>query len=312
MGASSTKYNIPPPSLSEATPARHIPLGRDRPLQIIAVAPGESNLQWPAAGDGGGGGSDGQGLPSRPAAAGASAALSAAEADTVGHFPCSLTEVDFAPGREARGKQQLQLQKTWPTSGPCVISCSPQSSPSSPPPPSSEGKPLSDRGRFEYCERAVRACELYQECTHVLMPATANGEVPAGGGGGGIDVHNSGSGARFATLMHQPAEDGSMAGVEAAAAGAARAAAAGGMAGGGWGGSDGGFTLDPKPRTYYVVSFGGSGSKMLGGWLSERGNDMVKKVGGGFSGFPVMLTFFLRPVRVRRVLGMQRCTRSTR
>lgn len=67
-----------------------------------------------------------------------------------------------------------------------------------------------------------------------------------------------------------------MAGVEAAAAGAAQAEGAES----GWGGSNGGFTLDPKPRTYYVVSFGGSGSKMLGGWLSERGKGMVKKVGG--------------------------------
>ena len=258
--------DVPPPPLSAAPaaarPARPTPLGRDRPLQIMAAAPGASsiNTRWPAASGGGGGDGDGD-------------AAAAAEAGTVGNFACSLTEVDYAPGQEARSSKQQK--QSWSTSGPCVISCSPP--PSSPGSPSPEGESSLDP--FRYCARAVRACELYQECTHVLMPPPppANGEMTAETSSG----DNGSGGLGFATLMHLPAEDGSMAGVEAAAkAGAARA-----VAGTGWGGGGGGgFTLEQKPRTYYVVSFGGSGSKMLGGWLSERGSSMVKKVGGWVGG----------------------------
>eukprot|EP00752_Nemacystus_decipiens_P005858 g5292.t1 len=242
--------NLPPA-------ARPPPLGRDRPLRIVAAAPGASNDQWPAASGGSGDGSGGD-------------AASAEGADAVTDFACSLTEVDFAPGR-ARPRNTQRQQKSWSTSGPCVISCS-----SSRPSPENDLPYAASLGRFGYCARAVRACELYQECTHVLMPppppvkveetvGESSGESGSGGGGGaGLEG--------YATLMHLPAEDGSMAAVEAAAGAAATAA------GGGWGGVNGGFTLEKKPRTYYVVSFGGSGSKMLGGWLSERGKGMVKKV----------------------------------
>ncbi|CAM9841265.1 unnamed protein product [Pylaiella littoralis] len=111
-----------------------------------------------------------------------------------------------------------------------------------------------------------------------------NGSGSSSGSGNGGDARNINSGG-FATLMHLPERDGSMAGVEAAAAATASEAAGGrsggsgsGSGSGGWGGSNGGFTLDAKPRTYYVVSFGGSGSKMLGGWLSNLGKGMVKEV----------------------------------
>eukprot|EP00903_Cladosiphon_okamuranus_P019425 g17860.t1 len=258
VGGSSTNP-LPPP-------ARPIPLGRDRPLQIMAAAPGASSLRGSAA-EAGGGGGRGEGSswrPDAPAAGAAAAAAAATETDAVVHFACSLTEVDYAPGQETRGNMLRRNQKqSWTTSGPCMISCSPTS-------PAEGGS--SSLGPFEYCARAVRACELYQECTHVLLPPPPNAEGALGDGDGN---HSGGSGLAYATLMHRPAEDGSMAGVEAAAARATRAAGAGG---GGWGGSSGGFTLEQKRRTYYVVSFGGSGSKMLGGWLSERDKSMVQKV----------------------------------
>ncbi|CAM9452650.1 unnamed protein product [Ascophyllum nodosum] len=80
--------------------------------------------------------------------------------------------------------------------------------------------------------------------------------------------------------MHLPSTDRSMAAVEAAVAAASTAV---GPTGGGegepmWRGINKALTLETRPRTYYVVSFGGSGSKMLGGWLSERGQRMVREV----------------------------------
>ncbi|CAB1107672.1 unnamed protein product [Ectocarpus sp. CCAP 1310/34] len=298
------------------------PLGRDAPLQVAVMrsvndagvgssGTGMNSWRWPSNVGAGSNGSIG----------------GVSEADSVvGHFPCSLTEADDAPGPGHRGgggggggndaAARKQRLKPWSASGPCVVSCSPPSSSSSSSAASGArqleeargaedriggggvavtpigGAPLgggggggSGGGGLERCERAARACNLYQECTHVLLP-------PGGGGG---DGHSSGSGKEaeagggagkrsgkrrndggFAVLMHRAARDGSMAGVEAAAAAAVAAHAEG--SGSGWGGPRGGFTLDAKPRTYYVVSFGGSGSKMLGGWLSERGKEMVKEV----------------------------------
>ncbi|CAN0436454.1 unnamed protein product, partial [Ectocarpus sp. 12 AP-2014] len=276
------------------------PLGRDAPLQVAVMRPSNDA----------GGGSSGRGMNSWqwPSDAGAGSGGSVggvSEVDSVvGHFPCSLTEADDAPGPGHRGgggggnvaAARKQRLTPWSTSGPCVVSCSPPSSSSSTASGARQlveargpedqiggggvavtpigGAPVGGSGGLERCERAARACDLYQECTHVLLP-------PGGGGG---DGHSSGSGnrsgnnrngGRFAVLMHRMARDVSMAGVDAAAAAAAAHAAGGGNGGGG---PKGGFTLDAKPRTYYVVSFGGSGSKMLGGWLSERGKGMVKEV----------------------------------
>lgn len=340
-----------PPPAAAATAAVGLPappLGRRRPLQIMARQPmaasgssggssaagvDASKVQWPAAADtdengsgggsGGGGGGEGEGerssakagagagagpraSSSSTGAASAAASAATATAATVGHFPCSLSEAPAPPSSRPH--------ESWSSSGPCVISCS-----SSSLPPSlgrgGAGRQLEEHGRdggdggdggggggsssgFEYCSRALRACELYQECTHILMPPApplGDGDDDGGGGGGGgsdnAKRRNNGGGGGFATLMHLPEKDGSMAGVEAAAAAAAASKAAGGGSGGDggsgsgsaaarWGGSNGGFTLDAKPRTYYVVSFGGSGSKMLGGWLSERGKGMVKEVRG--------------------------------
>lgn len=287
--------NRPPTSLLPL-PA---PLGRKRPIQIAARPPAETgsrigtyDLRWPS-GDGGEAGENGEVL-----------LLSSPAAD-VAHFPCSLTEADDIPGLNGDGgggaprKKQLA---SWSTSGPCVISCS--SSPAVTPQgvrvsggEENEGaREAADRSSAAtlladgaagtsdgYCKRAVRACELYQECTHILLPPSRGGggagELMAGdwgveaGNEHGIEARrDSGNKGQFATLMHLPVEDGSLAGVQAAAAAAA-------ASGGGWSGSNGGFTLETnKPRTYYVVSFGGSGSKMLGGWLSERGKSMVKEV----------------------------------
>ena len=132
---------------------------------------------------------------------------------------------------------------------------------------------------YEYCGRALRACALYQECTHVMLPPESPQE---GFAVQGTALRSGGMKAKpptqlyptFAILMHAPTKDGSMTAVEAAAS----ASEAGGGGGGGWGGNKLGFTFRKRPRTYYVVSFGGSGSKMLGGWLSERGKGMVKEV----------------------------------
>lgn len=315
----------PPPPPATVLPA---PLGRRRPLQIMARQPAPaassngsgdvdaSKVQWPAVADAveaAGGDEDedegeGEGKGEESAAGdggrvksssfsgarSAAAATAAADAavpappsasapapETVDHFPCSLSE---APPPPSRSHKQ---SGPWSTSSPCVISCSP----SSPSFGGDEVRLQDGRGSgsgsgsgFEHCARAVRACELYQECTHILMPPAAsgngNGNSKGNGGDAGRNSGGGGDGGGFATLMHRAEKDGSMAGVEAAAAAAARAGngGGGGSGSGGWGGSNGGFTLDAKPRTYYVVSFGGSGSKMLGGWLSERGKGMVKEV----------------------------------
>ncbi|CAN0219587.1 unnamed protein product, partial [Ectocarpus sp. 4 AP-2014] len=302
----------PVPPLSPPTPPSPSqlpnPLGRDAPLQVAVMRPANDA----------GGGSSGTGMnswrwPSDVGAGSGGSIGGVSEADSVvGHFPCSLTEADDAPGPGHRGggggggggnaaAARKQRLKPWSTSGPCVVSCSPPSSSSSSSSAASGARQLEEAGGaedriggggvavtplrgapvggdrggggLERCERAARACNLYQECTHVLLP-------PGGAGG---DGHSSGNGNRsgnsrngggFAVLMHRAARDGSMAGVEAAAAAAAHAAGGGN----GWSGPRGGFTLDAKPRTYYIVSFGGSGSKMLGGWLSERGKGMVKEV----------------------------------
>ena len=201
---------------------------------------------------------------------------------TVRHFPCSLTEADQVPvlgaaqgGAFGGGNQYLghQQEKAWSTSGPCVISCSahPEGNTHTTEELQSaqgKGEGVSLAGAFRQCSRALRACELFQECTHVLLPPPPAGEEPRSTEFG------------FASLMHLPSTDRSMAAVEAAVAAASTAV---GPTGGGegdpiWRGINKALTLETRPRTYYVVSFGGSGSKMLGGWLSERGQRMVREV----------------------------------
>lgn len=311
--------NLPPspPPLTPSVPqvasfSPHIPLGRDKPIQFLtreaatatatttpakaAAADGNKTddksyvlLQWPRTVSGAN--TYHENLPSL---------------ENVGKFPenfsCSLTEADKVPGLSGSGGaggHKLQ-QKTWTSSGPCVISCSSPLGGND----DNEGGGGDEHG---YCRRAFRACEFYQECTHILLPpppflpppvpAVKEGphseqvahmkalwydeEVvedsverppppkPEDGNNSGNDAY-----AGFATLMHLPKMDGSMKGVLAAATAEA------------WGeGGKGGFSLDARPRTYYVVSFGGSGSKMLGGWLSERGEGLVKEVGGFFHSF---------------------------
>ncbi|CAN0178789.1 unnamed protein product [Scytosiphon promiscuus] len=299
-------------------PSLPIPLGRNLPPQMAVRLPavagrntGKYDLRWPSggshlaksgspsAGSGGGGNGD----------VSVQSSAAATSAVDVVHFPCSLTEADNIPDLTGLygGGQRKGLQPTpWSTSGPCVISCSSsRSSVATPLQGRGQGGEETGRGRgtgeaagrsastqladaaagpddtVADCARAVRACELYQECTHVLLPppdggggSVGAGEAAAGdwGASGAAAAGGSNGGDRFATLMHLPARDGSLAGIEAAARAAARGDA-------GWGGRNGGFTLETsKPRTYYVVSFGGSGSKMLGGWLSERGKSLVKEV----------------------------------
>lgn len=191
---------------------------------------------------------------------------------TVHNFPCSLTEVDQFPGLGAAfggaysgGSNRLlgqQQEKAWSTSGPCVISCTAKSDAQKThvEVEQKEGDRGSSPEGSSHCPRALQACELYQECTHVLLPPLPNEQQEQGS-----------PQEDFALLMHAPSVDGSMAAVEAAAAGETDGRPK-------WGRLNKGFTLEARPRTYYIVSFGGSGSKMLGGWLSERGKSMVREV----------------------------------
>lgn len=278
-------------------PLLPLPLGRDRPVEILVQeqqAPGDgppmmdgAGLLWPAGDE-------------------------EEESPPVKSFPCSLTEADDflglrSPGGGEGGKsgERLgvgQVKKPWSTEGPCVIACSS---------PLEKGGVFNGQGdghlpggevggggeggdtgggdgfgrlfhdsRYDYCDRAFRACALYQECTHVLLPpegSPSEAESSSASRSAGKETaqteqqHRTGG---FATLMHRPRQDGSMASVRAVAS----ALQAGGRGGGWKGKASDGFTLDARARTYYVVSFGGSGSKMLSGWLSERGKSLVKEV----------------------------------
>lgn len=278
-------------------PLLPLPLGRDRPVEILVQeqqSPGDgapmvdgAGLRWPA-------GDDEEDSPA------------------VKSFPCSLTEADdflgvHSPtggqgGKSGGGLGVGRVKKPWSTEGPCVIACSS---------PLEEGDIFNGQGdghlrggggggggdggdtgggdgfgrlfhdsRYDYCDRAFRACALYQECTHVLLPPegspseeeSSSASLSAGKETAQAEQQHRTGG--FATLMHRPHQDGSMASVQAAAS----ALQAGGGRGGWKGRASDGFTLDARARTYYVVSFGGSGSKMLGGWLSERGKSLVKEV----------------------------------
>jgi hypothetical protein len=94
------------------------------------------------------------------------------------------------------------------------------------------------------CSRAERICSNYIECSHVVY----DGEK-------GEDLKG-----KFATLMHEVKEEG-LSGSEAAHEK--------------WGSK---FTKDEKPRTYVIISYGGSGSKMLSGWISDLPKSSVVNV----------------------------------
>lgn len=247
-----------------------LPLGRDQPLVIRVRASATAASPADAAGAAVHYDADSLGWPNE----------GGEHASTVHHFPCSLTEVDQFPGLGAAfggaynggsnrhlGQQQ---EKAWSTSGPCVISCTAKSDGQNihVEVEQKEGGRGSSPEGLNHCPRARQACELYQECTHVLLPPVPNEKQERGS-----------PQEDFALLMHAPSVDGSMAAVEVAASGET---GGGGDSNGGsrpkWGRINKGFTLEARPRTYYVVSFGGSGSKMLGGWLSERGKSMVREV----------------------------------
>ena len=95
------------------------------------------------------------------------------------------------------------------------------------------------------CSRAERICGNYIECSHIVY----DGEQ-------GEDLKG-----KFVTLMHEVKEGGGLSGSEAAHAK--------------WGPK---FTKDEKPRTYVIISYGGSGSKMLSGWISDLPKSSVVNV----------------------------------
>ncbi|CAM9598033.1 unnamed protein product, partial [Discosporangium mesarthrocarpum] len=109
------------------------------------------------------------------------------------------------------------------------------------------------------CTRARKVCSYYPECTHVLLPPAAragNVAVVRAGAGAGAEA-----GVVYARLLHEPRSDGSLEKV---------------VSQGMWGKTK--FSFSKRPRVYYIVSFGGCGSKMLGGWLYDRGRQLVTKV----------------------------------
>ena len=114
------------------------------------------------------------------------------------------------------------------------------------------------------CTRAGRICSNYIECSHIVYD-----------GNQGEDLKG-----KYATLMHEVVEEGlggSTAGFEK------------------WGPK---LTKDQKPRTYVIISYGGSGSKMLSGWISDLPKSSVVTVKHMHDpNPPAMMTEFGRPLR---------------
>ena len=85
------------------------------------------------------------------------------------------------------------------------------------------------------CSRGVKVCETYVECTHVVY-----------GGSKGEDLTG-----KFVTLKHEVVKEDLSALDNVFAK---------------WSSE---MTKETKPRTYVIISYGGSGSKMLSGWISD-------------------------------------------
>jgi hypothetical protein len=96
------------------------------------------------------------------------------------------------------------------------------------------------------CSRAKSSCAAYVECTHVVYSAETSSDL--------TDA--------TVTLMHQKRATDKAAMDEAFNALK----------------SAGKISVAPRPRTYVIVSYGGSGSKMLSGWISDQPNSYVKMV----------------------------------
>eukprot|EP00520_Triparma_pacifica_P010287 CAMPEP_0118645068 /NCGR_PEP_ID=MMETSP0785-20121206/7296_1 /TAXON_ID=91992 /ORGANISM="Bolidomonas pacifica, Strain CCMP 1866" /LENGTH=425 /DNA_ID=CAMNT_0006536911 /DNA_START=64 /DNA_END=1338 /DNA_ORIENTATION=- len=94
------------------------------------------------------------------------------------------------------------------------------------------------------CSRAERICSNYIECTHIVY----DGE------------HGDDLKGKFVTLMHEVKEE-NLGGSESAFEK--------------WGTK---LTKAEKPRTYVIISYGGSGSKMLSGWISDLPKSSVVDV----------------------------------
>lgn len=244
-----------------------LPWGRDQPLHILQGLPPGFDRKG-----GGGGTLDISGQSGQWEAG-------------LAHFPCSLSEEDeyrnwLDEGKKDKNKNAAAVTAKVPpvstrtkprvSGGPCVISCETEFSgeqdqneerqqPSPPP----RGSLVA--GGSRECERGIKVCELLQECTHVVLSSSSPPLLPSSSPPP-LQQHP-----KFAVLMHKAREDASLEAIKAAAS--ARWTGEDG----GWA-ATGGFSLNPQARRYYVVSFGGSGSKMLGGWLSERGRRFVKEV----------------------------------
>lgn len=256
-----------------------LPLGRDHPLTI------SRNFIPPTSSDASGQAQDG--LVYFP--------CSLSEEEKLGHFLEAEHPLVVPAGGTGRGATysklkagRLEKEKRSVSSERCMISC--------------EAEGVEDRegvggegGPEEQCARGMRACELYQECTHAVLyssppPSRTNAQQQQQQKqeeeGSPQDMWKNldqffpeklhqlerSQRPKFAVLMHRARQDASLETVHAAAS----AVDLGGVADAQI--QAGGFTLKEQPRTYYVVSFGGSGSKMLGGWLSERGKHLVKEV----------------------------------
>ncbi|GMH69904.1 hypothetical protein TrST_g14122 [Triparma strigata] len=94
------------------------------------------------------------------------------------------------------------------------------------------------------CSRGVKVCETYVECTHVVY-----------GGSKGEDLTG-----KFVTLKHEVVKEDLSALDNAFAK---------------WSSE---MTKETKPRTYVIISYGGSGSKMLSGWISDLPKSSVVTV----------------------------------
>jgi hypothetical protein len=96
------------------------------------------------------------------------------------------------------------------------------------------------------CSRAETTCSAYVECTHIVYSKETGGDMSDA----------------TATLMHEK---------RAADTGEMRAAFDALV-------SQGKLGTSVRPRIYVIVSYGGSGSKMLSGWINDQSRASVKDV----------------------------------
>jgi len=96
------------------------------------------------------------------------------------------------------------------------------------------------------CSRAKTICSHFLECTHVVYSGEQNTDMTG----------------QMVTLMHQVAEEGEQEFMDYLSPWIEKNT----------------ISFDIKPRTYVIISYGGSGSKMLSGWISDLDKSLVVKV----------------------------------